>query len=161
MQIKGTLKIEQKRDEFYKQFLVISNYQRIFNDYCWWSGRLTRISLTRTSRHLSWSRLVPAFSCSTTSSDSHYTTRFRHQVPQNLFRCSAYCDDRQALPDISHRKRLAEIAFPHYVHMNWLLLQMLRCTHFANQFFHYLHYFILVPYTWLLSWFSTQLQSCP
>lgn len=86
MQIKGTLKIEQKGDEFYKRFLVISNYQRIFNDYCWWSGRLTRISLTRTSRHLSWSRLVPAFSCSTTSSDSHYTTRFRHQVPQNLFR---------------------------------------------------------------------------
>lgn len=47
-------------------------------------GRLTRISLMRTSRHLYWSRSAPAFTCSTTSSDSHCTTRFRHQVLEIL-----------------------------------------------------------------------------
>jgi len=42
-------------------------------------------------------------------------TRFRHQVPQNPFRCSAYRADRQAMSDISNRKHSTEIAFLHYV----------------------------------------------
>jgi len=67
-----------------RHFRYFSSHRKIFSDHCWWSGRLTRISLTRTSRHLSWSRSVAAFTCSTTSSDLHYTIRFKHQVSLKL-----------------------------------------------------------------------------